>query len=77
MSHDMMNEIKVNLIKTKWEKDTGPLFHDNCLSMTIIIIKIFSNVGPRNLVVMFNYIRQKRAGFVLLSSWVGLGVNTR
>lgn len=47
------------------------------LNRTIIIIKIFSNGGPRSLVVMFNYILQKRAGFVLLSSWVGLGVNTR
>lgn len=29
VSHDMINVIEENLIKTKWEKVTGPLFYDN------------------------------------------------
>lgn len=29
VSHDMINVIKENLIKTKWEKVMGPLCYDN------------------------------------------------
>lgn len=29
VSHDMINVIKENLIKTKWEEVTGPLFYNN------------------------------------------------